>query len=157
MRTYVDGTALSRYLDGAVEHAEWTVWADEHVGSLVTSELAISELRREAEPRGIDARQTARDVADRIAVVRFSDQCLATAAMASAVLPPFAALHLGVAVAEPGVAAAVASDATTFAVPFHVPLPSSPAYTLLDAGLDGVGLDRLAAAHAARQAVETTR
>jgi HAD superfamily hydrolase (TIGR01509 family) len=58
---------------------------------------------------------------------------------------------------EPGVAAAVASDATTFAVPFHVPLPPSPAYTLLDAGLDGVGLDRLAAAHAARQAVETTR
>lgn len=110
MRTYVDGTALSRYLDGAVEHAEWTVWADEHVGSLVTSELAISELRREAEPRGIDARQTARDVADRIAVVRFSDQCLATAAMASAVLPPFAALHLGVAVAEPGVAAVATYD-----------------------------------------------
>ncbi len=110
MRTYVDGTALSRYLDGAVEHAEWTVWADEHVGSLVTSELALSELRREAEPRGIDARQTARDVADRIAVVRFSDQCLATAAMASAVLPPFAALHLGVAVAEPGVAAVATYD-----------------------------------------------
>ena len=110
MRTYVDGTALSRYLDGAVEHAEWTVWADEHVGSLVTSELALSELRREAEPRGIDARQTARDVADRIAVVRFSDQSLATAAMASAVLPPFAALHLGVAVAEPGVGAVATYD-----------------------------------------------
>ena len=103
MQTYVDGTALSRFLEGAAEHAEWVAWAAEHDGSLVTSELALSELRREAEPRGIEARQTARDVADRLTVVRFSDQCLATAAMASSVLPPFAALHLGVAVAEPGV------------------------------------------------------
>jgi HAD superfamily hydrolase (TIGR01509 family) len=55
---------------------------------------------------------------------------------------------------EPGVAAAVASDATTFAVPFHVPLPPSPAYTLLEAGLEGVGLERLVASHAARQAAE---
>ena len=110
MQTYVDGTALSRYLDGAAEHAEWTVWAADHAGSLVTSELALSELRREAEPRGIDARQTARDVADRLMVVRFSDQCLATAAMASAVLPPFAALHLGVAVAEPAVTAVATYD-----------------------------------------------
>jgi HAD superfamily hydrolase (TIGR01509 family) len=58
---------------------------------------------------------------------------------------------------EPGVAAAVASGATTFAVPFHVPLPASPAYTLLDDGLEGVGLDRLVAAHAVRVAAEAAR
>lgn len=53
---------------------------------------------------------------------------------------------------EPGVASAVASGATTFAVPFHVPLPASPAYTLLESGLEGVGVERLVAAHAARAA-----
>jgi len=58
---------------------------------------------------------------------------------------------------EPGVASAVASGATTLAVPFHIPLPASPAYTLLDAGLQGVGLDALVEAHTARRTAETTR
>jgi HAD superfamily hydrolase (TIGR01509 family) len=51
---------------------------------------------------------------------------------------------------EPGVASAVASGATTLAVPFHVPLPPSPAYTLLEDGLAGVGLAELRTAHATR-------
>jgi HAD superfamily hydrolase (TIGR01509 family) len=33
---------------------------------------------------------------------------------------------------EPGVASAVASGATVFALPLHIPLPPSPAYTLRD-------------------------
>lgn len=57
---------------------------------------------------------------------------------------------------EPGVAAAVASGATTVAVPFHVPLPPSPAYTLLADGLAGIRLDRLVAVHATARA-EATR
>lgn len=55
---------------------------------------------------------------------------------------------------EPGVASAVASGATTFAAPFHVPLPPSPAYALLEDGLASVGLDILAAEHAVRRAAE---
>ena len=51
---------------------------------------------------------------------------------------------------EPGVASAVASGATTLAVPFHVPLPPSPAYVLLENGLDGFGLADLRTAHATR-------
>ena len=47
---------------------------------------------------------------------------------------------------EFGVAAAVASGATTIAVPLHVPLPPSPAYTLWSS-LDGRGLDELFAVH----------
>jgi len=43
---------------------------------------------------------------------------------------------------EFGVAAAVASGATTIAVPLHVPLPPSPSYTLWDS-LDGRTLDDL--------------
>jgi len=57
---------------------------------------------------------------------------------------------------EPGVASAVASGATTLAVPFHVPLPASPAYTLLD-GLAGVDLELLTREHAARRAGEAVR
>ena len=48
---------------------------------------------------------------------------------------------------EPGVASAVASGATTIAVPAHVPLPPSPAYILLD-GLADLSLDDLSAHHA---------
>ena len=51
---------------------------------------------------------------------------------------------------EPGVASAVASGATSFAVPFHVPLPPSPAYALLENGLEGIGLAELLSVHAAR-------
>jgi HAD superfamily hydrolase (TIGR01509 family) len=43
---------------------------------------------------------------------------------------------------EFGVASAVASAATTLAVPLHLPLPSSPAYALWDS-LDGRTLDDL--------------
>mgnify|MGYP001032761109 CR=1 FL=1 len=58
---------------------------------------------------------------------------------------------------EPGVASAVSSGATTFAVPFHVPLPASPAYALLSDGLAGVGVDELLAEHAARRGEEVAR
>ncbi|MFC5501565.1 HAD family hydrolase [Lysinimonas soli] len=47
---------------------------------------------------------------------------------------------------EFGVAAAVASGATTIAVPLHVPLPPSPAYTLWPS-LEGRGLEELFDVH----------
>ena len=50
---------------------------------------------------------------------------------------------------EYGVAAAVASGATTLALPLHVPLPESPAYTRWDS-LDGRSLQELFAVHAER-------
>ncbi len=56
---------------------------------------------------------------------------------------------------EPGVAAAVASGATTFAVPFHVPIPPSTAYELLEDGLAQVRAADLLAAHAARRAARS--
>ncbi|MFT4029802.1 MAG: HAD family phosphatase [Protaetiibacter sp.] len=58
---------------------------------------------------------------------------------------------------EPGVASAVAAGATTIAVPFHVPLPTSPVYTLFGDGLAEVGLDRLLATHGERLAAEAHR
>jgi HAD superfamily hydrolase (TIGR01509 family) len=52
---------------------------------------------------------------------------------------------------EFGVAAAVASGASTVAVPLHVSLPPSPAYTLWTS-LAGRSVDDLRALHAARRA-----
>ena len=110
MHIYVDGTALSRYLVDDAEHDAWIAWVVGREELLLTTPLAITELRQVADPQGIAARQCARDVADRITTVRFSDQALRTAAMASSVLPPFAALHLGVAVSDPEVGALATYD-----------------------------------------------
>lgn len=55
---------------------------------------------------------------------------------------------------EPGVAAAVAAGASTIAVPLHIPLPESPAYTLWP-GLEDRGLADLADVHGRRR--ERTR
>jgi HAD superfamily hydrolase (TIGR01509 family) len=51
---------------------------------------------------------------------------------------------------EPGVASAVASGAATIAVPLHIALPPSPAYTLWADGPEGKTLADVAAVFAAR-------
>lgn len=48
----------------------------------------------------------------------------------------------------PGITSAVASGATALAVPLHVHLPESPAYTIRREGLDGCTLAELRALHA---------
>jgi predicted nucleic acid-binding protein len=103
MRIYVDGSALSRYLPDVPESAAWLGWVHGREQDLLTTPLALSELRQVAQTMDPAARQTAHAVGDRLEVVRFSDQTLRTAAMASTVLSPFAALHLGVAAAHPDV------------------------------------------------------
>lgn len=55
---------------------------------------------------------------------------------------------------EPGVASAVAAGATTIAVPLHVPLPESPAYTLWSS-LRGRTVADLEAVHGARRPART--
>ena len=103
MLIYADGSALSRSLATGPESASWMRWSAEHFDALVTSPLGLTELRRAADPLGPVARKKAHALAGRITVVRFFDQSLKSAAMASTVLPPFAAIHLGIAVAHPDV------------------------------------------------------
>jgi predicted nucleic acid-binding protein len=97
---YADGSALSRYLRGAPCRDAWLAWARTHEGRLLTTVLGVSELRRVARPRGVQAHGVAHDVTDRLEVVRFSDQSLHAAATVSNVLPSFVALHVGAAVAH---------------------------------------------------------
>lgn len=110
MLTYADGTALSRSLATGAEAASWLRWSAEHAGEIVTSPLGLSELRRAAAPLGALERAKAHDVATSVTVVRFFDQSLRSAAMASTVLSPFGAIHLGVAVAHPDVGALATYD-----------------------------------------------
>ena len=103
MLIYADGSALSRSLATGPESASWMRWADQHRDALVTSPLGLTELRRAADAHGALGRRKAHEIAEALTVVRFSDQSLRSAAMASTVLPPFAAIHLGIAVAHPDV------------------------------------------------------
>jgi predicted nucleic acid-binding protein len=103
MLIYADGSALSQALRSDSESASWMQWADAHADQIVTSPLGISELRRAADPLDLVARQKARAVAESVTVLRFFDQSLRSASFASSVLPPFAAIHLGMAVAHPEV------------------------------------------------------
>jgi predicted nucleic acid-binding protein len=110
VRVYADGSALSRYLAGAPCQDDWLAWVVRHEAELVTSPLALTELRTIAGPRGLDARTAASEIADRLEVVRFSDQALRHATKVSGVMSAFRALHVGAAVAHPEVHAVATYD-----------------------------------------------
>ncbi|MEZ0446590.1 type II toxin-antitoxin system VapC family toxin [Cellulomonas sp. ICMP 17802] len=109
-RVYADGSALSRYLDGAPCREQWLEWAADHESELLTTPLGLTELRRAARPRGVEASGVAHDVEERVEVIRFSDQTLRAATKVSGVLPPFIALHIGAALAHPDVASVATYD-----------------------------------------------
>jgi predicted nucleic acid-binding protein len=110
VRVYADGSALVRYLPGQQHAEDWQRWAAGHEPDLLVTSLSLSELRHAAALAPTDVRALAHAVADRLEVVRYSDQALRSAAFSSGVLSPFAALHLGVAVAQPGVTAVATYD-----------------------------------------------
>ena len=107
---YADGSALSRVLSTDPESVSWMRWADEHADRIVTSPLGLTELRHTARTMDAVARAKAHDVAERVTVVRFFDQAFEPASMVTAVLDPFRAMHLGVAVAHPEVDALATYD-----------------------------------------------
>ncbi|WP_182112763.1 PIN domain-containing protein [Actinotalea sp. JY-7876] len=128
---YADGSALSRALAPGVEAASWLRFAAEYESEILTSPLGLTELRRAAALDGPVARAHAHRIAESVRVVRFSDKALAHAAEMPAVLSPFQALHLGIAVAHRDIDAIATYDAllarvaATYAV--HVVTPGRPA------------------------------
>lgn len=116
MRVYADGSALVRYLPGTDHHVDWLGWAEQHGPELLVTSLSLGELRRAAAGAPADVRARVHDVAERLEVIRYSDQSLKFAAMSTGVLAPFAALHLGVAVAQPDVTAFATYDRRLAAV-----------------------------------------
>jgi predicted nucleic acid-binding protein len=109
-RVYADGSALTRYLEGAPDGEAWREWVAHHEAELVTTPLGISELRGTARPLGPAASGVAHEVAERVDVVRFSDQSVRRATQVSGVLPPFVALHVGAALAHPDVTTVATYD-----------------------------------------------
>lgn len=103
MLIYADGGALARAVVDEPESAAWREFAAAVGDRLVTSPLGLTELRGAAAPLGAEAREAARVLADSITVVRFSDQAVKSAAMASAAAPPFTAIHIGIAASHPDV------------------------------------------------------
>jgi predicted nucleic acid-binding protein len=103
MLIYADGGALAHVLGTQSESVSWVRFASEAGDRLATSPLGLTELRRAADPLGSRAREVAREVADQITVLRFSDQAVKAAARASVAVPPFTAIHAGIAVAHPDV------------------------------------------------------
>lgn len=110
MAVYVDGSALSRFILDVPQSTEWREWALDRLPELCRSELGVTELRRAAAGLDVSARRIADALVERIREVRFSDQALARAAMVEGSLAPFAALHFGVAMAEPDVDAIATYD-----------------------------------------------
>ena len=98
---YVDGSALVQYLPDGPFRAPWLAWADGR--RLVTSQVALTELRAVASARGPAAREVADEVEAGLEVVRFSDKALQVASHVSTALSSFVALHIGTAVAHPDV------------------------------------------------------
>ncbi|MBC7291455.1 MAG: PIN domain-containing protein [Actinotalea sp.] len=111
MLTYADGSALSRVLATDAESVWWLRWYAEHADDVVTSPLGLNELRRAALGGDTVARAKAHELAERVTVVRFFDQAFKPASMASAVLDPFRAMHLGIVVAHPDIEQLATYDA----------------------------------------------
>ena len=110
MAVYVDGSALSRFFLDVPQSAEWRTWAVDRIPELRRSELSVTELRRVTASLDRSARVVADALVERIREVRFSDQALERAAMVEGRLAPFAALHFGVAKAEPDIDAIATYD-----------------------------------------------
>ena len=110
MAVYVDGSALCRFFLDVPQSAAWREWASQRLPELRRSELSVTELRRVTASLDRSARVVADALVERIREVRFSDQALARAAMVEGRLAPFAALHFGIAKAEPDIDAIATYD-----------------------------------------------
>lgn len=111
---YLDGSALCRFLPGVRFFEEFTSWAIPRLDALATSQLGLTELRQAAALYPREEKDSAFEVIEevraRIPVVRFSDDNVQVSTHAASVLRPFAALHLGAAVAHPSIDTIVTYD-----------------------------------------------
>ncbi|WP_066586875.1 PIN domain-containing protein [Cellulomonas timonensis] len=105
MRVYVDGSALTRYLDDVRGSAQFRAWAQPIEPDLLVSVVSRAELRIATLHTTSAQRVRARDDLDRIEVLRLSDQALGWATNVTGVLSPFAAVHLGMAMTHRDVGA----------------------------------------------------
>ena len=80
------------------EAAAWQAWLDENEPDVGVTQIALTQLRTTAAPLGPDARETARQLARRLYLLRIPAQAMTVSPLVTPVLGPFDALHLGLAV-----------------------------------------------------------
>jgi hypothetical protein len=111
---YVDGSALCRFLPGVRYAADWNRWVVPQLGQVATTQLGLTELRQAAELYPPESRSRAFQVVEvvraKMPLIRFSDQNVTVSSHVSAVLKPFAALHLGAALTHPDIDAIATYD-----------------------------------------------
>lgn len=112
---YLDGSALCRFLPGVKFFDEWNAWAVPRIDEVAMTQLGLTELRQAAELYPRESKGRAYEIVDQvrraIPVIRFSDENVSVSTHAAAVLKPFAALHLGAAVAHPDIDTVATYDA----------------------------------------------
>ncbi|MFW7415445.1 hypothetical protein [Demequina sp. SO4-18] len=112
---YLDGSALCRFLPGVKYFDEWNAWVVPRIDEVAMTQLGLTELRQAAELFPRETKGRAYDIVDQvrrtIPVIRFSDENVSVSTHAAAVLKPFAALHLGAAVAHPSIDTVATYDA----------------------------------------------
>jgi len=112
---YLDGSALCRFLPGVKHFDEWNAWVVPRIDDVAITQLGVTELRQAAALMPREQKDLAYGVIDqvrsKIAMIRFSDQNVSVSTHAAAVLKPFAALHLGAAVAHPAIDTVATYDA----------------------------------------------
>ncbi|WP_161794538.1 PIN domain-containing protein [Demequina globuliformis] len=112
---YLDGSALCRFLPGVRYFDEFSAWVLPRLDQVATTQLGLTEVRQTAElyPREEKSRAfgVVEQIRTKVPVIRFSDQNVGISTHASAVLRPFAALHLGAAVAHPHIDTVCTYDA----------------------------------------------
>ncbi|WP_061961393.1 type II toxin-antitoxin system VapC family toxin [Demequina flava] len=112
---YLDGSALCRFLPGVRYFEEFSQWILPRLDQVATTQLGLTEVRQAAElyPREEKSRAfgVVEQIRTKVPVIRFSDQNVGISTHASAVLRPFAALHLGAAVAHPQIDTIATYDA----------------------------------------------
>ncbi|WP_062380894.1 hypothetical protein [Demequina pelophila] len=111
---YVDGSGLCRFLPGVRYFDEFNDFAVPRLGDLATTQLGLTELRQTAELYPRETKPKAFGVVEMVRgavpVIRFSEHNVEVSTHALVVLKPFAALHLGAAVAHPEVHAILTYD-----------------------------------------------
>lgn len=112
---YVDGSALCRFLPGVRHYDDWNRWVAPLLSEVATTQLGLTELRQAAELYPRETKERAFEVVERvrarIPLIRFSDENVGVSTHVSSVLRPFAALHLGAAVAHPAIDTVATYDA----------------------------------------------
>jgi hypothetical protein len=111
VRYYIDGSVLERLLADSAEDGRLRDWLAAHGPDLVTSVLSRWEITEPLAMAPHGPRVKVTDLLAALPDVPISGQALEVGSYAVAAVPPYAALHVGIAAADDGIGSVVTYDA----------------------------------------------